>query len=117
MVDLDFTPLYRSTIGFDRVPRLMKSAMRMSDADLGYPPYNIEKAGDDSYRIVIALAGLAKTMSKSSPSKASSLFGARWLSAKAPSIFIMVSQGDLSSAISLLPNILKSAAQSSTMVC
>lgn len=60
MVDLDFTPLYRSTIGFDRVPRLMKSAMRMSDADLGYPPYNIEKAGDDSYRIVIALAGFGK---------------------------------------------------------
>ena len=60
MADLDFAPLYRSTIGFDRVPRLLQSAMRMSDADLGYPPYNIEKAGDDSYRIVIALAGFGK---------------------------------------------------------
>lgn len=60
MANLDFSPLYRSTIGFDRVPRLMQSAMRMSDADLGYPPYNIEKAGDDAYRIVIALAGFGK---------------------------------------------------------
>ncbi len=60
MVNLDFAPLYRSTIGFDRVPRLMQAAMRMSDSDLGYPPYNIEKAGDDEYRIVIALAGFGK---------------------------------------------------------
>lgn len=60
MANLDFAPLYRSTIGFDRVPRLMQSAMRMSDADLGYPPYNIERVGDDAYRIVIALAGFSK---------------------------------------------------------
>lgn len=57
MANLDFTPLYRSTIGFDRVPGLMQSAMRMTDADLGYPPYNIERAGDDQYKIVVALAG------------------------------------------------------------
>jgi len=60
MANLDFAPLYRSTIGFDRVPRLMQSAMCMSDADLGYPPYNIERVGDDAYRIVIALAGFGK---------------------------------------------------------
>lgn len=60
MANLDFAPLYRSTIGFDRVPRLMQAAMRMSDADLGYPPYNIEKTDDDTYRIVIALAGFGK---------------------------------------------------------
>ncbi|MFY0614986.1 MAG: Hsp20 family protein [Hyphomicrobiaceae bacterium] len=60
MVDLDFTPLYRTTIGFDRIPQLMQSATRMSEADLGYPPYNIEKDADDSYRIVIALAGFNK---------------------------------------------------------
>ena len=57
MANLDFTPLYRSTIGFDSVPKLMQSAMRMSDADVGYTPYNIEKVGDGAYRIVIALAG------------------------------------------------------------
>ena len=57
MANLDFTPLYRSTVGFDRVPRLLQSAMRLDNADISYPPYNIEKVDDDSYRIVIALAG------------------------------------------------------------
>lgn len=57
MANLDFTPLYRSTIGFDRIPALMQSAMRMSETDLGYPPYNIEKCSEDAYRIVLALAG------------------------------------------------------------
>lgn len=57
MANLDFAPLFRTTIGFDRVPHLIQAARRLSDADLGYPPYNIEKIGDDAYRIVIALAG------------------------------------------------------------
>ena len=57
MGNLDFTPLYRSTVGFDRVPHLLQTAMRNSEADLGYPPYNIERHGEDAYRIVIALAG------------------------------------------------------------
>lgn len=60
MLNIDFTPLYRSTIGFDRVPRLLQTAMRVSDSDVSYPPYNIEKIGDDAYRIVIALAGFGK---------------------------------------------------------
>jgi molecular chaperone IbpA len=60
MANLDFTPLYRTTIGFDRLPLLMQAAKRTSDSDLGYPPYNIEKCGDDAYRIVVALAGFAK---------------------------------------------------------
>jgi molecular chaperone IbpA len=38
----------------------MQAAMRTSDSDLGYPPYNIEKFGDDAYRIVVALAGFTK---------------------------------------------------------
>jgi molecular chaperone IbpA len=42
------------------VPRLLQSAARLSEADLGYPPYNIEKADDDTYRIIIALAGFGK---------------------------------------------------------
>lgn len=60
MANLDLSPLYRTTIGFDRLPLLLQSAMRVSDSDLGYPPYNIEKSGDDDYRIVIALAGFAR---------------------------------------------------------
>ena len=60
MANLDFTPLYRSTIGFDRIPGLLQSAMRIADADIGYPPYNIIKSDEDSYQIVIALAGFGK---------------------------------------------------------
>lgn len=60
MANLDFSPLYRTTIGFDRLPLLIQAAMRTSDSDLGYPPYNIEKRGDDAYRIVVALAGFTK---------------------------------------------------------
>jgi molecular chaperone IbpA len=49
-------PLFRSTIGFDRFNDLFESAIR-SDVS-SYPPYNVEKRGDDDYRIVIAAAGL-----------------------------------------------------------
>lgn len=60
MVNFDFTPLYRSTVGFDRVPSLLQAAAKMDVSDVSYPPYNIEKAGDDEYRIVVALAGFNK---------------------------------------------------------
>lgn len=55
MATLDFAPLFRSSIGFDRLPMLLTEAMRREE--LGYPPYNIEKLGEDSYRIVMAVAG------------------------------------------------------------
>ena len=55
MATLDFTPLFRSSIGFDQVPNLLAHALEREDS--GYPPYNIEKCGDDQYRIVMALAG------------------------------------------------------------
>jgi len=55
MATLDFTPLFRSSIGFDHFPRLLSHALEREDS--GYPPYNIEKSGDDQYRIVMALAG------------------------------------------------------------
>jgi molecular chaperone IbpA len=58
MATLDFTPLYRSSIGFDQVPSLLSHALEREDS--GYPPYNIEKCGDDKYRIVLALAGFSK---------------------------------------------------------
>lgn len=50
-------PLFRSSIGFDRFNDLFETALR-SDAATSYPPYNVEKHGDDDYRIVIAAAGL-----------------------------------------------------------
>jgi molecular chaperone IbpA len=51
----DFAPLFRTSIGFDRLARLMDAAQ--GSADTSYPPYNIEKTGDDSYRITMAVAG------------------------------------------------------------
>jgi molecular chaperone IbpA len=58
MTTLDFSPLFRSTIGFDRLSRMVDAATR-ADAASAYPPYNIEKTGDDSYRLSMAVAGFA----------------------------------------------------------
>jgi molecular chaperone IbpA len=58
MATLDFTPLFRSSIGFDRIPGLLSHAMERPES--GYPPYNIEKTGEDQYRIVLAVAGFTK---------------------------------------------------------
>ena len=58
MATLDFTPLFRSSVGFDRVPMLLSHAMQREEG--GYPPYNIEKCGEDQYRIVMAVAGFSK---------------------------------------------------------
>ena len=51
---LDFSPLFRSTIGFDRLMQLADSAMR---TDGGYPPYDIEVTGENAYRLTMAVAG------------------------------------------------------------
>ena len=55
MTTFDFSPLFRSAIGFDRLARLANTAA--STAEASYPPYNIEKTGDDSYRLTMAVAG------------------------------------------------------------
>jgi len=56
MATVDFAPLFRTAIGFDRLARLVDTAASGQDAQ-GYPPYNIEKVGDDSYRLTMAVAG------------------------------------------------------------
>jgi len=56
MRTIDFTPLYRSAVGFDRMASLLESAARTSEAN-GWPPYNIETTGENAYRIEIAVAG------------------------------------------------------------
>ncbi len=53
----DLSPLFRSTVGFDRLSRLLESAMTGDEAAASYPPYNIEKTGEDTYRITMAVAG------------------------------------------------------------
>jgi molecular chaperone IbpA len=57
----DFSPLFRSTIGFDRLARLVDASTRVDNAALSYPPYNIEKTGDDSYRLTMAVAGFSQS--------------------------------------------------------
>ena len=59
MRTFDYSPFYRATVGFDRVFDLLDSVSSQTNAS-GYPPYNIEKAGDDTYRIVMAVAGFAE---------------------------------------------------------
>jgi molecular chaperone IbpA len=56
MRTIDFTPLYRSAVGFDRLASLLDAAAS-ADTASGYPPYNIETTGENAYRIEIAVAG------------------------------------------------------------
>lgn len=57
MRSYDFAPLYRSTVGFDRIASLMDRVLSADVAQPTYPPYNIEKTAEDAYRISIAVAG------------------------------------------------------------
>jgi len=55
MRTIDFSPLYRSVVGFDRLASLLETAA--ADGAAGYPPYNIERTDENAYRIEIAVAG------------------------------------------------------------
>lgn len=56
MRDFDLTPIWRSTVGFDRLIDLIDDSLRLAGED-NYPPYNIARTGEDNYRISLALAG------------------------------------------------------------
>ena len=58
MNTFDLSPLWQSTVGFDRLTDLMEDSVRRMGGD-NYPPYNIERAGEDHYQISLALAGFA----------------------------------------------------------
>ncbi|TIW06658.1 MAG: Hsp20 family protein, partial [Mesorhizobium sp.] len=58
MRHVDFSPLYRSTVGFDRLFTMLDSLAQPESAQT-YPPYNIERTGEDSYRISMAVAGFS----------------------------------------------------------
>ena len=60
MRPVDFAPLYRSTVGFDRLFDLLDSVTGFDQASPGYPPYNIERLGENDYRITMAVAGFAQ---------------------------------------------------------
>jgi len=57
---IDFTPLYRSTVGFDRLANLLDSALQQNHGN-GYPPYNIEATEENHYSITIAVAGFTES--------------------------------------------------------
>jgi molecular chaperone IbpA len=60
MRHIDFTPLYRSTVGFDRLFDLLDSVSGFDAGAPAYPPYNIERLGDNEYRISMAVAGFGE---------------------------------------------------------
>lgn len=61
MRNLDLSPLYRSTVGFDRFGSMLDQLLTGGEAaQPGYPPYNIEKTGEDAYRITLAVAGFGE---------------------------------------------------------
>lgn len=55
----DFSPFFKTTVGFDRIMRMMDEDFTRGAANASYPPYNIEKQSDDDYRISMAVAGFA----------------------------------------------------------
>src|ERR1700755_935066 len=58
MRTFDLAPLYRSTVGFDRLFSMLDNTARLEAAP-GYPPYNLERTGEDAYRVSVAVAGFA----------------------------------------------------------
>jgi molecular chaperone IbpA len=60
MRQLDFSPLHRSTIGFDRLAQLMGTVASFDNEVASYPPYNIELLADNQYRITMAVAGFGE---------------------------------------------------------
>ena len=60
MRSFDFAPLYRATVGFDRVADLMDRVLSSDVTQPSYPPYNIEKTAEDAYRISLAVAGFTE---------------------------------------------------------
>ncbi|WP_193367935.1 Hsp20 family protein [Pelagibius marinus] len=60
MRTMDLSPLYRASVGFDRLLKSLDTAGRLEESAYSYPPYNIEKVSEDAYRIVMAVAGFGE---------------------------------------------------------
>jgi molecular chaperone IbpA len=61
MHTFDLSPLYRSTVGFDRLVSMLDKTAGLDNSGTTYPPYNIERTGDNSYRVTIAVAGFSES--------------------------------------------------------
>lgn len=60
MTTFDFAPLFRSTVGFDRLANLLENSVQWGETNNSYPPYNIERTAADHYRITLAVAGFGE---------------------------------------------------------
>ena len=60
MRSVDFAPLSRSSVGFDRLFSLLEDSQRVEQSDNHYPPYNIQRTGENAYRITMAVAGFGQ---------------------------------------------------------
>lgn len=60
MRTFDLSPLFRSTVGFDHLARMLDATSRVDEQAFAYPPYNIEKLDEERYRITMAVAGFAE---------------------------------------------------------
>jgi len=61
MNTIDLSPLYRNSIGYDRMASLLDNALRSQKAGVGFPPYDIETTGEDRYSITLAVAGFEES--------------------------------------------------------
>ncbi|MCW5698683.1 MAG: Hsp20 family protein [Rhodospirillales bacterium] len=60
MTHFDFSPLFRTTVGYDRLMRLLEDSSQWTESSTSYPPYNIERTGENRYRVTLAVAGFAE---------------------------------------------------------
>ncbi len=60
MTTFDFSPLFRTMVGFDRLNQALETALHVDDSTVSYPPYNIERTGENAYRITMAVAGFGR---------------------------------------------------------
>ena len=61
MNTIDLSPLYRNSIGYDRMASLLDNALRSQKAGVGFPPYDIETTGEDRYSITLSVAGFEES--------------------------------------------------------
>ncbi len=88
MRSYDFSPLYRATVGFDRIADLMDRALSADVAQSAYPPYNIEKTAENGYRISIAVAGFSADELSVEVKEGALTVAARKAAAEAPKTYL-----------------------------
>ena len=118
MRHFDFTPLYRATVGFDQIADIMDRALTSESSKTTYPPYNIEKKAEDTYRISVAVAGFpADDIMVEVKENALFLAAKNLRLMRQPSICTAASQRDLLNAVSNWPITSKWSQPLTLMVC